>query len=478
MLFVIIVALGFLSGWFWYLQRRWKQLYLLYKPLYADKFWLMWTDDKRVVASPAYQKRFNTPTTGSVESMLKMLPQAQYNNLVQYINQLDQQPFHLVIEHDMQFWELWGRNRFDMKVMEFTNISHHIHMLKHEEIHAAISQDDTRKHKAVLDCLPLPFCLKNAKHDIMFCNYAYAELFNSNVISVIAQQLRFDNPEAPIPEERTLKVALGGKLRVFKMRSTALPFDNGTLETVWEQTDTCNLAKENDDQKKYFHDVCQHLSTPIAIWNENLMLEFSNKAYVDLFKFDPVFLAKHPNFSDVLDDLHGRQKLPEPANFTLFKNKEIEAVKTLTTSVSEILHLPNGKILHHTRFPLSTGVIFLYEDMTDTYSLKQQNKILMDVQKHTIDHLFEGVLVFGSDHCVQLFNPAVQEMFGLRILDRYHLNDFLKQTNQLLQDLPSIFLRRQAYDGVIAPNIRWAYTPLPDGSHMLRFVMGTQVVLG
>ena len=438
----------------------------------------MWTDDKRVVASPAYQKRFNMPSAGTIESMLKMLPQAQYNNLIQYINQLDQKQFHLVIEHDTQFWELWGRNRFDMKVMEFTNISHHVHMLKHEEIHAAISQDDTRKHKAVLDCLPLPFCLKNAKNDIMFCNYAYAELFNSNVISVIAQQLRFDNPELPIPAERTFKVALGGKLRVFKIKSTALPFDNGQLETIWDQTDSCNLTKENDDQKKYFHDVCQHLSTPIAIWNENLVLEFSNKAYVDLFNFDPLFLAKRPTLSDVLDDLHGRQKLPEPSNFTLFKNKEIEAVKTLTTSVSEILHLPNGKILHHTRFPLSTGVIFLYEDMTDTYSLKQQNKILTDVQKHTIDHLFEGVLVFGSDHCVQLFNPAVQEMFGLCILDRYHLNDFLKQTNQLLQDLPSVFSRRQAYDGLIAPNICWAYTPLPDGSHMLRFVRGVQVALG
>ena len=438
----------------------------------------MWTDDKRVLASPAYQKRFGAPATGTIEAMLEMLPQAQYNNLIQYINHLDNKPFHVVIEYETQFWELWGRNRFDMKVMEFINISHHIHMLKHEEIHAAISQDDTRKHKAVLDCLPLPFCLKNAKHDIMFCNYAYAELFNSTVISVIAQQLRFDNPETTsAPSERIIRVALGGKLRLFKIVSTILPFDNGTLETIWEETEMSFLIKENEDQKKYFHDVCQHLSTPIAIWNENLALEFSNKAYADLFKFDPVLLTKHPTFSDVLDDLHGRQKLPEPTNFTLFKNKEIEAVKTLTESVSEILHLPNGKILHHTRFPLSTGVIFLYEDMTDTYSLKQQNKILTDVQKHTIDHLFEGVLVFGSDHCVQLFNPAAQRMFHLNITERYHLNDFLKQTSYLLQELPSMFAKRQACDGIIAPDIRWAYSPLPDGSHMLRFVTGTQVAL-
>ena len=115
--------------------------------------------------------------------------------------------------------------------------------------------------------------------------------------------------------------------------------------------------------------------------------------------------------------------------------------------------------------------------MTDTYSLKQQNKILTDVQKHTIDHLFEGVLVFGSDHCVQLFNPAAQRMFHLNITERYHLNDFLKQTSYLLQELPSMFAKRQACDGIIAPDIRWAYSPLPDGSHMLRFVTGTQVAL-
>jgi len=472
-----IIVFSLLIGWIFYLQRRWKQLYLLYKPLYADKFWLIWIDDERVVASPAYQKRFGVPTTGTIESMLKTLPQTQYNNLMQYVNQLDHKPFHLILEHETQFWELWGRNRFNMKVIELTNISHHVHMLKHEEIHAAISQDDTRKHKAVLDCLPLPICLKNAKNDIMFCNYAYAELFNSNVVSVIAQQLRFDNPEMPTPSERNIKVALGGKLRMFKIQSTFLPFDSGTLETIWEQTDMCSLLKTNEDQKKYFHDVCQHLSTPIAIWNENLMLEFFNKAYTDLFKFDIAFLTKHPYFSDVLDDLHGRQKLPEPANFTLFKNKEIEAVKTLTDSISEILHLPNGKILHHTRFPLSSGVIFLYEDLTDTYCLKQQNKILTDVQKYTIDNLFEGILVFGSDHCVQLFNPAVQSIFNLQIFERYHLNDFIKQTNYLLNDLPNLFAKRHVCDGIINPDIRWAYTPLPDGSHMLRFMTIAQITL-
>src|SRR3546814_15672423 len=54
-----------------------------------------------------------------------------------------------------------------------------------------------------------------------------------------------------------------------------------------------------------------------------------------------------------------------------------------------------------------------YEDVTDRLALERSYKTLTEVQRETIDNLYEGVAVFGADGRMKLFNPGLCRIWGL-----------------------------------------------------------------
>jgi signal transduction histidine kinase len=60
------------------------------------------------------------------------------------------------------------------------------------------------------------------------------------------------------------------------------------------------------------------------------------------------------------------------------------------------------------------GVVITYEDVTDTLRVERLYNTLIQVQRETLDHLFEGIVVFGSDGRLKLCNPAYGRIWGLQ----------------------------------------------------------------
>ena len=59
------------------------------------------------------------------------------------------------------------------------------------------------------------------------------------------------------------------------------------------------------------------------------------------------------------------------------------------------------------------GLIFVYEDVTDRLALERSYNTLIEVQRETLDNLFEAIAVFGSDGRLKLHNPAYRRIWGL-----------------------------------------------------------------
>ena len=59
------------------------------------------------------------------------------------------------------------------------------------------------------------------------------------------------------------------------------------------------------------------------------------------------------------------------------------------------------------------GLIFVYEDVTDRLALERSYNTLIEVQRETLDNLYEGIAVFGSDGRLKLHNPAYRKIWGL-----------------------------------------------------------------
>ena len=68
------------------------------------------------------------------------------------------------------------------------------------------------------------------------------------------------------------------------------------------------------------------------------------------------------------------------------------------TNLVPKVHLPDGRTLRKRVSPHPFGgLLFTYEDVTDSLTLERSYNTLIEVQRRTLDNLYEGVALIGAD---------------------------------------------------------------------------------
>ena len=102
------------------------------------------------------------------------------------------------------------------------------------------------------------------------------------------------------------------------------------------------------------------------------------------------------------------------------------------------MHLPDGRTLSVSISPHPFGgLTFVYEDVTDRLALERSYNTLIEVQRETLDNLFEGIAVFGSDGRLKLHNPAYRKIWGLSEADlagEPHISEIVEKTRAFYDD--------------------------------------------
>jgi signal transduction histidine kinase len=116
----------------------------------------------------------------------------------------------------------------------------------------------------------------------------------------------------------------------------------------------------------------------------------------------------------VLDRLRQRRRLPETADYAVWKAKELAIYESLGAQPDELWSLPDGRTLRVVRQPHPFGgMLLLFSDMTGELRLRAQYNALVQVQQATLDKLNDAVTVFGSDGRLRLHNEAFERFWGL-----------------------------------------------------------------
>lgn len=160
-------------------------------------------------------------------------------------------------------------------------------------------------------------------------------------------------------------------------------------------------------------ETLNHLATPVAIFDGNRRLQFYNQAFVQLWELDIAFLESSPDNSELLDRLRSAKKLPEQLSWKSWKDNALSVYQALDTQ-TDLWHLPNGQTLRvfATAHPQG-GATWVFENLTEQVDLETRYNTLQQVQGETIDHLAEGVAVFGPDGRIKLSNPAFRALWGI-----------------------------------------------------------------
>jgi len=288
---------------------------------------------------------------------------------------------------------------------------------------------------AILDSLPMPVWLRRSDLTLAYGNAAYARAVDAGREEAIARGLEFTSGtdkaagqalarravERNATQSEEKHVVVAGDRRLFEIAETPLPGVGPGVYVVGRALDKTALEESRGELARHVGahgDVLESLSTSIVIFGPDQRLKFFNNEYVKQFGLDEDFLESEPLLGEVLEALRERRKLPEQLDMPRYKKGIARELMSLIGPREELLHLPDETTIRMVATPHPFGgVVITYEDVTDTLRVERLYNTLIQVQRETLDHLFEGIVVFGSDGRLKLSNPAYARIWGLQPAD-------------------------------------------------------------
>jgi signal transduction histidine kinase len=346
----------------------------------------------------------------------------------------------------------------------------------------------------VLDRLPYPVWRRDGNRAICYCNHAFADLLDLTAPEVVARA-REVSPATKALAKRAQKAGLAqseshqlvvqGRRRLFDFHE--VPVDGGMIGFALDQTALEESHAELVRHIAAHDDVLQSLGTGIVIFGPDRRVKFFNGAYRDQFGLDASFLRAEPTIDQVLEAKRERRKIAEQADFRSYKQEFIRHVMTLIEPFEDLIHTPGETTFRMVATPHPFGGVTLtFEDVTDKLAMERNYNTLIAVQKETIDHLYEGIAVFGSDGRLKIHNPAYAKLWGLaevdledgphvaRIVDLVRPffggpTDWGEVRRRIVSDVVERTprsLRLERKDGTI---VDIAGIPLPDGGKLFKY---------
>ncbi|MBT4938580.1 MAG: PAS domain-containing protein, partial [Rhodospirillaceae bacterium] len=240
------------------------------------------------------------------------------------------------------------------------------------------------------------------------------------------------------------------------------------------------------DQKNIVSTLINALPIAVAVVDKDGCLSSGNEAFQNLWHLEKGYLDAQPTFVSFLDRLREQRLLPEQTDFAKFRSGVVKKAQAEKETQDE-WHLPDGLSLSIKFVPLGeSGALFIIEDLSPELNAKRGFNALNMTHQATLDHLREGLAVFGGDGLLKLHNPAFAEMWQLpkdALSHSFHMTDFLDATRKRLPVLENWPARRTKLSGRLLGRkagvdqihcnsgqiLEAAHIPLPDGAVLLRY---------
>ena len=355
------------------------------------------------------------------------------------------------------------------------------------------------QRQTILNQVTLPMWQRDRDGHIIWCNQSYAKMMDTDMGIVITEQRELLGQKAAMARSLAMRarteqdtqtdrqhVIIHGERRLLEFQEDYLRETDTTLGFA---TDVTALEEMQSEMKRFrasTQELLRALNTGIAIFNPKMEITFYNEAFRDLFKLDEFWLDSRPPLGDMMEVLRQKRRLPEQADFKIYKKQWLDRFTSLIRPHEEMMHLPDDTAIRMLAVPHPLGGLFMtFEDVTSRLELESSYNTLIEVQRATLDNLAEGLAVWNSSGRLQLFNPAYAQLWGFRPNDldtTPHIMHLLDQKKSLFDDtewdeqkeqMRHFALTRQEQSGRMDLRdgrvIEYATVALPDGGILNRF---------
>ncbi|MGD9737801.1 MAG: PAS-domain containing protein [Bauldia sp.] len=364
------------------------------------------------------------------------------------------------------------------------------------------ASDELASFKAALDAAPIPAWLRGRDRRLVWVNAAYASAVGArDAGDAVARKVELldDATRRTIAEVQTteaafrrrVEIASHGRRQLYAVTDVVVAGGSAGLALDATEVEAAQAAVRRISD---FHTrTLDHLTTAVALFGPDRRLRSANAAYRSLFGLDAAFLDAMPDENAILDRLRATRKAPEQADFRAWKSELLSAYGA-SEPREHLWHLPEGQTLRVIANPHPQGgMTWIYENVTERLGLESRYNALIRIQGETLDHMREGVAVFGSDGRLRLHNPSFADIWSLDRQDlaaRPHVAEIAAKGEAVLgeeaawrpitssvagvdESRTTKSGRMERSDGTV---IDYATMPLPEGQTMVTFVDVTDSV--
>ena len=354
---------------------------------------------------------------------------------------------------------------------------------------------ESRRYGNIINSSLNPIWHRDMDLKIIYCNLAFSEVAEATTESVIAlgemelfkghRQLAQKALETNQEQTERRHIVVDGVRHLYQIREVPIKGE-GVIGYAMILSELEKAREETALHVRALKDLLDSSTSAMAIYGPDMKLKFYNFAFVALWKHDEGWLDSEPTYGEVLEVTREKRKLPEQANFKAFKQNQLKLFTTLIEPQEEFLFLPDGKTLRVIAIPHALGgILFAYEDVTDRLALERSYNTLIAVQRETLDHLHEGIAVFGENGRLHLCNPIFRNLWKIdteftsveptlrdvlnKCRDYFSTEDwpaFQEKLIAKLQGRQFVTMQLERVDGSV---INCSSAPLPDGATLLSF---------
>lgn len=228
-------------------------------------------------------------------------------------------------------------------------------------------------------------------------------------------------------------------------------------------------------------DLLDAMSSGVIQFDADHHATFANLPFRRMFTVEESWLAEQPDFSRVLDRMRDAQRLPEVRDFGAWRTERQQWFRA-PEPVEENWLLADGTHLRVIAQPTPDGgLLLIFEDRTEQARLASSRDTLLRVRTATLNNLFEGIAVFASDGCLNLWNERFAEIWKAddkALAGHPHIDKLITAIARQLDDPAKAAIMRETVraatekrarrDGEMrfadGRHFRFSTMPLPDGN--------------
>lgn len=290
-------------------------------------------------------------------------------------------------------------------------------------INREVAPASQERYREILDALPMPVWTRGAGNAIAWANRAFLSILGfASLEDAITANAALEWSERDLAiralqsgqaVECRASVIVKGEPRVFSMGLSPMN-DTTVAGFATDVTDFVRMESRLQLVSDAQEDMIEHIPFAVAMFDADRRLAGFNNAYADLWDLPRTWLETNPSYSDILDHLRDRRRLPEQRSFPEWKAAQLQTFSSADRKSEALWHLSNGKSIRIVIQPhLAGGVFVLFQDITERLRLESALNLLTQVQKATLDTLDEGVAIFGTDGRLVLHNALFARMWKL-----------------------------------------------------------------